>query len=65
MSQMIIIGGQYANTSYDSCDVPNIQGQHNMNLGMQDPDEVVWYQLLPNVTSYAVPPNVTSVIGGG
>ena len=33
-------------------------------VGSVNVDGAQWYQYLPNVTTYEVPPNLTAVIGG-
>lgn len=55
--------GGNATNSVD-CDVPSIGGQHNLNLGQLNPTNAKWYQFLPNLTGYAVPPAIVSVAGG-
>ena len=62
---MIIMGGYFPNSSNIECDTPTIWAQHNLNLGANDALNVEWYQYLPNLTSYQVPPNITAAIGGG
>ncbi|PKY06127.1 hypothetical protein P168DRAFT_317623 [Aspergillus campestris IBT 28561] len=61
-AQMIIIGGVFTNTTM--CDVPNVYAMHNMDLGKQNPDSSPWYQFRPNLTTYKVPPEIVSAIGG-
>ena len=61
-AQMLIIGGNYTNMS--DCDVPTIQAQHNLNLGQLDSTNEQWYQYLPNLTEYLVPPAILKVTGG-
>ncbi|EME89485.1 uncharacterized protein MYCFIDRAFT_26780 [Pseudocercospora fijiensis CIRAD86] len=62
--QMIIMGGWWSNASYTPCDAASVWGMHNLNLGSNDRDHVPWYQFLPNLTDYTLPPNLTAVIGG-
>ncbi|KAF7185225.1 Kelch repeat-containing protein [Pseudocercospora fuligena] len=62
--QMIIMGGWWSNASYTACDAASIWGMHNLNLGSNDRDRVPWYQFLPNLVDYTLPPNLTAVIGG-
>ncbi|RMZ76377.1 hypothetical protein DV737_g4867, partial [Chaetothyriales sp. CBS 132003] len=62
MAQMIVMGGNFTNTT--DCDVPTIGGQHNLNLGQADATDAKWYQYLPNLTDYSVPPAIVSVAGG-
>ncbi|KAF1347039.1 hypothetical protein BDV97DRAFT_371569 [Delphinella strobiligena] len=63
-SQMIIMGGTFPNSSNIQCDAKQIYGQHNLNLGQQDPQDAEWFVFLPNVTSYQVPATINSVISG-
>ncbi|ORY17168.1 hypothetical protein BCR34DRAFT_62488 [Clohesyomyces aquaticus] len=62
-SQMIVMGGTFPNDTIH-CDVPIVQGQHNLNLGKQDPDGAKWYQYLANVTEYQVPDEIIGKVGG-
>ncbi|RMZ87299.1 hypothetical protein DV736_g5478, partial [Chaetothyriales sp. CBS 134916] len=62
MAQMIVMGGNFTNTT--DCDVPTVGGQHNLNLGQTDATNAKWYQYLPNLTDYSVPPAIISVAGG-
>ena len=62
--QMIVMGGYWPNSSVSGCDVPDIWGMHNLNLGSDNIKEAPWYQYLPNLTDYTVPPNLTDAIGG-
>ena len=61
-SQMLVMGGNFTNAI--DCDVPSIQGQHNLNLGQDDLTDAKWYEYLPNVTQYLVPPAILEVVGG-
>ena len=61
-SQMLVMGGNFTNST--DCDVPLIQGQHNLNLGQDDPTEAKWAAYSPNVTHYVVPPAILEVVGG-
>ena len=61
-SQMLVMGGNFTNSV--DCDVPDIQGQHNLNLGQQDATNAKWYEYMPNVTEYLVPPAIVDVVGG-
>jgi hypothetical protein len=56
-AQMLVMGGNFTNTT--SCDVPHIQGQHNLNLG-----QLKWHSYLPKVTEYFVPPAILQITGG-
>lgn len=61
-SQMLVMGGNFTYTT--DCDVPSIQGQHNLNLGQSNPTDEKWYPYLPNLTDYVVPPAILEVVGG-
>lgn len=61
-AQMIVMGGNFTNST--DCDAADVYGQHNLNLGKENIDEAKWYQYLPNLTSYSVPPEIVSVTGG-
>ncbi|KAM0342387.1 hypothetical protein ACHAPU_009574 [Fusarium lateritium] len=63
-AQMLVIGGTYLNATEDTCDVPTIQGAHNMNLGQQNADKAVWAQYQPNLTTYVVPTDIVTAVGG-
>ena len=62
---MIVMGGYFPDSSNIGCDVSNIWGQHNLNLGAVNIDHVPWYVFLPNLTTYRVPQKVIAAIGGG
>jgi hypothetical protein len=62
-SQMLVMGGNFTYTN-TYCDVPAIQGQHNLNLGQLDSTDAKWYSYLPNVTEYFVPPAILQITGG-
>ncbi|KZM21775.1 hypothetical protein ST47_g7169 [Ascochyta rabiei] len=68
-SQMIIIGGYYANASFTQCDVPKYYGQHGLLLGQESaevaPPEVKWFwRLWSGYNKYRVPDKIVSLIGG-
>ncbi|KAH7178984.1 uncharacterized protein B0J16DRAFT_402344 [Fusarium flagelliforme] len=63
-AQMLVIGGTYSNATYKDCDVPTIQGAHNMNLGRQNKENKLWWAYQPNLTTYVVPVDIRNVIGG-
>ncbi|EXL54217.1 hypothetical protein FOCG_07296 [Fusarium oxysporum f. sp. radicis-lycopersici 26381] len=44
-AQMLVIGGTYLNATEDTCDVPIIQGVHNIDLGKQNQHNVIWTEL--------------------
>ena len=58
--QMFVIGGTFPIT--DACDSKETWGTHNMDLGKQSGS--VWRPFDLNITSYVVPPEVISVVGG-
>ncbi|PLB51632.1 hypothetical protein P170DRAFT_422622 [Aspergillus steynii IBT 23096] len=61
-TQMIVMGGSFTNST--SCDVAPIYGMHNMDLGKQNAVKQNWAKFNPNLTSYKVPSEIISVIGG-
>ncbi|KAI9851624.1 MAG: hypothetical protein M1838_003218 [Thelocarpon superellum] len=61
-SQMLIIGGTFENST--ACDAPDVWGTHNLNLGKNDPTTSQWAFFEPNVTSYKVPMEIISAVGG-
>jgi hypothetical protein len=61
-AQMFIIGGTFPLT--DACDSPEVWGTHSLDLGKQNPDNAMWYDYRPNITSYVVPEEIISEIGG-
>ncbi|RGP76880.1 hypothetical protein FLONG3_4963 [Fusarium longipes] len=63
-TQMLVIGGSYANASEKICDVPPIQGVHNMNLGKQNEEDAIWARYQDDLTTYEVPIDIRTAIGG-
>ncbi|KAG7118051.1 Kelch repeat-containing protein like [Verticillium longisporum] len=61
-AQMLIIGGSFPTTQ--DCDTPGQWGTHNADLGRQNNNSSPWELFAPNKTSYAVPTDIISVIGG-
>ncbi|KAF2847935.1 hypothetical protein T440DRAFT_455188 [Plenodomus tracheiphilus IPT5] len=61
--QMIVIGGWFP--TYDQCDAPDSQGQHNMVLGYNGGDGKLWDKFDPSLIEYIVPTPIISAIGGG
>ncbi|KAG7290601.1 hypothetical protein NEMBOFW57_000604 [Staphylotrichum longicolle] len=61
-AQMLVIGGTFP--SSDRCDAPEQYGVHNIDLGQQNPEKALWQIFVANLTKYAVPDPVVSVIGG-
>ncbi|KAI1071762.1 hypothetical protein LB507_004924 [Fusarium sp. FIESC RH6] len=64
-AQMLIIGGSYANASDSLCDVPPIQGAHNMNFGKQNEENAMWARYQNKLTTYEIPTEIRTAIGGG
>lgn len=62
-AQMLVIGGSYANDT-KNCDVPSIQGAHNMNLGEQNEEKAMWARYQNKLTTYHVPTDIVTAIGG-
>ncbi|KAF2464857.1 uncharacterized protein BDR25DRAFT_241162, partial [Lindgomyces ingoldianus] len=62
-SQMIIMGGTFPNLTL--CDVPEIQGQHGLDLGKANKDHAKWAMFNPIITTYQVPDEIFATIGGG
>lgn len=60
--QMMVMGGNFTNST--ACDVPSLGAQHNLNLGQNNVENSKWFQYLPNLTTYEVPPAIQSVVGG-
>ena len=61
-AQMLIIGGTFPLT--DACDSPEVWGTHSLDLGKQNPGNAMWYDYRPNITSYVVPEEIISKVGG-
>ncbi|KAM5523955.1 cell wall anchored protein [Fusarium oxysporum f. sp. phaseoli] len=61
-AQMLVIGGTYSNATEDTCDVPTIQGVHNMNLGKQNQENVIWAEYDPDLTTYVVPTDILKAV---
>jgi hypothetical protein len=59
---MLVIGGTFPND--EACDVPNLYGIHNLNLGSNGPGKSKWDVFSPNITTYQVPPEIIANIGG-
>ncbi|KAI5779290.1 hypothetical protein EDC01DRAFT_311134 [Geopyxis carbonaria] len=63
-NNLLVIGGQFpADPDVNACDVANDVGVHNIVLS-KDPDGEFWGLYNPNLTSYRVPSEITSIIGG-
>lgn len=63
-SQMIVIGGIRSNDTTYSCDADDVQGTHNMNLGEQNDNNAIWAVYQANLSTYAVPTDVLTAVGG-
>ncbi|KAF1969795.1 hypothetical protein BU23DRAFT_403088, partial [Bimuria novae-zelandiae CBS 107.79] len=64
-NQMMIIGGDFTNSSIPDCDVPKIGGQHALVLGQENVElDTWWHAPLDNITGYRVPDQIVGKIGG-
>jgi hypothetical protein len=77
-AQMLIIGGIFPNSTM--CDAPrrchvpychpvtdrdaDVWATHNLDLGKNNVNSSEWILFNPNLTSYIVPPEIISVVGG-
>jgi hypothetical protein len=61
-SQMIIIGGTFPTS--DRCDVPEQFGVHNVDMGKQNPEKALWQIFEKNLTTYSLPDDIVSAVGG-
>ena len=61
-AQMLIIGGTFPATN--TCDAPVVWGTHNLDLGQNNPEKAKWNLFNPNLTTYIVPSEILSVVGG-
>lgn len=61
---MLVIGGTYSNATDKVCDVPIIQGAHNMNLGGQSKDNEIWASYQSKLITYVVSINTRMAVGG-
>ncbi|KAK6604993.1 cell wall anchored protein [Botrytis cinerea] len=65
-AQMLIVGGSFPKDQ-STCDSPPSWGTHNVDLNEPAPGQASfnpWNTYQPNLTSYAVPSAIISVIGG-
>lgn len=62
-SQLLIIGGFKPNRT-NSCDVPEVYGQHNLDMGQTNEANSTWWELPYDGRPYRVPKLVVDVIGG-
>ncbi|KAK0704486.1 hypothetical protein B0H67DRAFT_350674 [Lasiosphaeris hirsuta] len=63
-AQMLIVGGSYSNDTTFSCDADVVWGEHNMDLGEQNPEDAIWAKYKPSLTTYIVPTDILTAIGG-
>ncbi|KAK3334200.1 hypothetical protein B0T19DRAFT_354427 [Cercophora scortea] len=63
-TQMLVIGGTYSNDTTYMCDADNVWGEHNMNLGEQNKETAIWGSFIPTLTTYAVPTDILTAVGG-
>ncbi|KAH7124849.1 hypothetical protein B0J13DRAFT_646745 [Dactylonectria estremocensis] len=63
-AQMLVIGGTYSNDTTYMCDADSVWGTHNMDLGEENPDNAIWALYKPNLTTYAVPTDILTAVGG-
>lgn len=61
-AQMIIQGGYFPLTT--DCDSPDQWGVHNLDMGKDNNDSSVWALYDPSKTTYEVPTDIISIIGG-
>ncbi|EKJ70717.1 hypothetical protein NXS19_011706 [Fusarium pseudograminearum] len=61
-AQMFVHGGFFPLN--DDCDVPDQWGLHDVSLGRQNKNKSPWMLYDPELTKYAVPTDVVSVVGG-
>ena len=62
LTRSSVMGGNKPNDT--DCDAYPIYGLHNMYLGKQNPEDAVWAMFRPNITSYEVPSEIISAVGG-
>jgi hypothetical protein len=63
-AQMLVIGGTYSNDTDFMCDAESVWGQHNMALSQENPDNDIWGEYIPSVTTYTVPSFILTAVGG-
>jgi len=63
-AQMLVIGGTYSNDTTYMCDADTIWGEHNMNLGEQNENKAIWGSYQPSLTTYVVPTDILTAVGG-
>ncbi|KAL2256618.1 hypothetical protein VTK26DRAFT_1396 [Humicola hyalothermophila] len=63
-AQMLVISGHYSNNTTFTCDVESVWGEHNMNLGQDNPEGDIWAEYYPALTTYTVPTFIRTAIGG-
>lgn len=62
-AQMLVIGGRAMNDT-TGCDADGVLGQHNMVLGKDNPEKAIWARFQPNLTTYTLPTDIVTVVGG-
>ncbi|EAA29845.2 hypothetical protein NCU09171 [Neurospora crassa OR74A] len=62
-AQMLVIGGRALNDT-TICDADDVLGQHNMVLGKDNPEKAIWARFQPNLTTYTLPTDILTVVGG-
>ena len=61
-AQMLIVGGTFPLST--DCDAADQWGVHNLDMGKQNDKQALWELYSTNKTSYVVPPEIISVVGG-
>jgi hypothetical protein len=61
-TQTIVMGGIFPDSN--SCDVPNVYGQHNLNLAQNNLFNALWIAFVLNFPPYTLPSAITQLIGG-
>jgi hypothetical protein len=59
---MLIMGGTFPTST--ACDVPEVYGFHNLDMGEDNPDLLQWDLFSPDKTIYKVPQEIISAVGG-
>lgn len=62
-AQMLIVGGSFPKDQ-STCDSVNSWGTHNLDLNEPAANALPWNTYQPNLTTYAVPSAIISVVGG-
>lgn len=61
---MLVIGGTYSNDTTFMCDTESVWGEHNMGLSQENPDNDIWAEYFPSLTTYTVPTFIRTAVGG-